>query len=59
MQVLGAHELFIVENIHHNPELQWDEKCDLDLPSLLQCKDELTCLSRPILGDVRALLLVR
>ncbi|CAE7845558.1 NAMPT [Symbiodinium microadriaticum] len=25
--VLGAHELFIVENIHHNPELQWDEKC--------------------------------
>ncbi|CAE7547877.1 NAMPT [Symbiodinium sp. CCMP2592] len=25
--VLGAHELFIVENIHHNAELQWDEKC--------------------------------
>ncbi|CAE7208815.1 NAMPT [Symbiodinium natans] len=25
--VLGAHELFIVENIHHNPELRWDDKC--------------------------------
>ena len=40
IQVLGAHELFIVENIHHNPELQWDEKCDLDL-ACLQRKDEL------------------
>mmetsp|Transcript_32060 Transcript_32060/g.72091 ORF Transcript_32060/g.72091 Transcript_32060/m.72091 type:complete len:629 (+) Transcript_32060:52-1938(+) len=24
--VLGAHELFIVENIHHNSKLNWDEK---------------------------------
>eukprot|EP00435_Cladocopium_sp_Y103_P055308 s80_g18.t1 len=24
--VLGAHELFIVEHIHHNKELPWDEK---------------------------------
>ena len=35
MQVLGAHELFIVENIHHNPELRWDDKCSSDYACLI------------------------
>lgn len=25
-KVLGSHELFIVQNIHHNKDLPWNEK---------------------------------